>query len=94
MQHQRKIPTERIEVTDQVGKRHVVVKYTEYLEASPGDDDARSHNEAATEYRLETGRSVKLPGADTFETTDGMLRLTALRRPARPSRHCHRSSPP
>lgn len=78
MPHRRKTRTEHIEVTDQVGKRHVVVKYTEYLEASPGDGDARLPEEVATEYRLETGRSVTSSGADTFQTTDGKLQLKAL----------------
>ena len=78
MPHRRKTRTEHIEVTDQVGKRHVVVKYTEYLEASPGDNDARSPSEVATEYRLTTGRSVNKTGADTFQTVDGTLRLKAL----------------
>ena len=78
MPRRRKTPTEHIEVTDQIGKRHVVVKYSEYLEASPDDNDTRSPSEVATEYRLTTGRSVNKTGADTFQTTDGMLRLKAL----------------
>lgn len=77
MAHKRKVPTERIEVTDQVGKRHVVVRYTESLEASPGDD-ASIPREVATEYRLATGRSVVKTGDDTFQTDDGVLQLKAL----------------
>jgi hypothetical protein len=78
MPPRRKTPTDHIEVTDQTGKRHVVVRYTEYLEASPDDNNARSPSEVATEYRLATGRSVNKTGADTFQTVDGMLRLKAL----------------
>lgn len=77
MPHMRKIPTERIEVTDQVGKRHVVVRYTETLEANP-DEDADIPREVTTEYRLATGRSVVKTGDDTFQTDDGLLRLKTL----------------
>lgn len=77
MPHRRKIPTERIEVTDQVGKRHVVLRYTETLEANP-DEDADIPREVTTEYRLATGRSVVKTGNDTFQTDDGLLRLKAL----------------
>ena len=49
MPHRRKAPTERIEVTDQVGKRHVVMRYTETVEADP-DEDANVPREVATEY--------------------------------------------
>ena len=73
MPDKRKMPAERIEVTDQVGKRHVVVKYTEHL-----DGGAPHQDEIATEYRLETGMSVDKTGADTFQTANGRLRLKAL----------------
>lgn len=79
MPQRRKTATEHIEVTDQIGKRHVVLKYTEYLEASPDDEGAINQSEVATEYRMETGRRVTLTGTDTFQTIDGMLRLTTLR---------------
>ncbi len=74
----KKTPTERIPVTDQVGKRHVVLKYTEYLEADPGDSVPATPGEVASEYRLATGRIVDKTGDDTFETSDGMLRLKIL----------------
>lgn len=76
MPHRRKAPSERIEVTDQVGKRHIVVRYTESLEARP-DDDASIPREVATEYRLATGRSVVKTGDSTFQTDDGLLQLKA-----------------
>ncbi|MDM0075409.1 hypothetical protein QTH90_13495 [Variovorax sp. J2P1-59] len=82
MPHRRKAPTDRIEVTDQVGKRHVVVRYAESVEASPDDtvaaDDTSIPREVATEYRLETGKSVVKTGDDTFQTDDGMLQLKVL----------------
>jgi hypothetical protein len=71
-------PAKRIEVIDQVGKRHVVVKYTERLDASPMEGEAPHQDEIATEYRLETGMSVEKTGADTFQTANGRLRLKAL----------------
>jgi len=77
MPHRRKAPTERIEVTDQVGKRHVVMRYTETVEADP-DEDANVPQEVATEYRLATGRSVVKTGDSTFQTDDGLLQLKAL----------------
>jgi hypothetical protein len=77
MAHRRKVPTERIEVTDQVGKRHVVLRYTESLEASP-DEGANIPREVKTEYRLATGKSVVKTGDNTFQTDDGVLRLKAL----------------
>ncbi|MBT2304634.1 hypothetical protein J7E70_29875 [Variovorax paradoxus] len=73
MLDKRMMPAKRIEVTDQVGKRHVVVKYTERL-----DGGARHQDEIAAEYRLETGMSVDKTGADTFQTANGRLRLKAL----------------
>jgi hypothetical protein len=77
MPHRRKVPTDRIEVTDQVGKRHVVVRYTESLEAS-SEEDVDISPEVTTEYRLSTGRSVVKTGDDTFQTDDGLLRLKSL----------------
>ena len=77
MPHRKKAPTERIEVTDQVGKRHVVVRYTETLEAD-FDEVANIPQEVATEYRLATGRSVVKTGDSTFQTDDGLLQLKAL----------------
>ena len=77
MPHRRKVPSECIEVTDQVGKRHVVVRYTESLEPSPGDT-APISIEIATEYRLATGRSVVKTGERSFRTDDGLLHLEAL----------------
>ena len=40
------------------GKRHVVLKYTEYLEAGQEDGGMTDPEELAPEYRLATGRSV------------------------------------
>lgn len=77
MQHGKKSPTERIAVTDQVGKRHVVVRY-EDVDTSPEDADQRDNAERATEYRLATGMSVDKTGPDTFQTADGRLQLKVL----------------
>ena len=74
----KKTPTERIPVTEQVGKRHVVLKYTEYLEADREDEASPGPGEVASEYRLATGRIVDKTGEGTFETSDGMLRLKTL----------------
>ena len=78
MPHGMKSPTDRIDVTDQVGKRHVVVRYVDDVDASPEDVDLRDQAESAIEYRLETGMSVEKTGPDTFKTADGRLELTAL----------------
>ena len=78
MPRRRKAPTERIAVTDQVGKRHVVVKYAEQLDGSPPDGETPRRDEVATEYRLLTGRIVERIGADTFQTADGLLRFKVL----------------
>ena len=68
----RKAPEERIPVTDQVGKRHVVLRYVE-VETSPAPEAV-----GAVEYRLESGRSVMRTGEDTFQTADGVLTLKTL----------------
>ena len=78
MPRRKKAPTERIAVTDQVGKRHVVVKYSEQIDAGPPDGETPRGDEVATEYRLLTGRIVEKIGADTFQTADGLLRFKAL----------------
>ena len=67
----KKSPTARIDVTDQVGKYHVVIQYVE-------DVDMRDQHENAIEYRLGTGISVVKTGPDTFRSADGRLDLTAL----------------
>ena len=72
----RKAPTERIPVTDQVGKRHVVLRYVE-VEMSPSPGEHQGTTEIV-EYRLEAGRSVMRTGADTFQTADGVLMLKVL----------------
>ena len=72
----RKLPPERILVTDQVGKRHVVLRYVE-VETSPAEEE-HPRTKAVIEYRLEAGRKVMRTGADTFQTADGLLRLKAL----------------
>jgi hypothetical protein len=72
----RKAPAERIPVTDQVGKRHVVVRYVE-VETSPTPGEHPRTTEV-TEYRLEAGRSVMRTGVDTFQTADGLLTLKVL----------------
>lgn len=72
----RKAPAERIPVTDQVGKRHVVLRYVE-VETSPTPGESQPTTEV-TEYRLEAGRSVMRTGARTFQTADGLLLLKAL----------------
>ena len=72
----RKAPTERIPVTDQVGKRHVVLRYVE-VETSPSPGGQRRTTEVI-EYRLEAGRSVMRTGVDTFQTADGLLMLKVL----------------
>lgn len=72
----RKAPAERIPVTDQVGKRHVVLRYVE-IETSP-DSGEHPQTTEVIEYRLEAGRSVMRTGADTFKTADGLLMLRVL----------------
>ena len=70
----RKTPAERIPVTDQVGKRHVVLRYVEVETASEGQQPTAE----VIEYRLEAGRSVMRTGNDTFQTADGLLMLKVL----------------
>lgn len=72
----RKAPAERIPVTDQVGKRHVVLRYVE-VEAIPTLGEV-PHKTEVTEYRLAAGRSVIRTGVDTFQTADGLLMLRVL----------------
>jgi len=72
----RKVPAERIPVTDQVGKRHVVLRYVE-VETTPTPGEHQPTTEVI-EYRLEVGRSVIRTGADTFQTADGLLMLEVL----------------
>jgi len=74
----RKRPIERIEVTDQVGKRHVVVKYTERLYLPDDEERPPREGEVMTEYRLISGQIVEKTGPDTFCTADGKLRLKPL----------------
>jgi hypothetical protein len=74
----RRTPAEYIEVTDQVGKRHVVVKYSKPGDASSNTDRALDGAEATHEYRLATGRIVDRIGEGTFQTADGRLRLKVL----------------
>ena len=66
---------EQIVVTDQVGKRHVVLRYVE-VETDPDAPPAKRTE--VDEYRLSGGRSVKRTGDDTFETADGVLSLKVL----------------
>ncbi|SCK32702.1 hypothetical protein VAR608DRAFT_2874 [Variovorax sp. HW608] len=70
----RKAPTERIPVTDQVGKRHVILRYVE-VETSPPPGEQQTE---VIEYRLEVGRSVMRTSIDTFQTADGLLVLKVL----------------
>lgn len=72
----RKAPAERIPVTDQVGKRHIVLRYVE-VEMGPAPGEHQPTTEIV-EYRLEAGRSVKRTGTDTFQTVDGSLMLKVL----------------
>ncbi|MDM0083914.1 hypothetical protein QTI17_25280 [Variovorax sp. J31P179] len=78
MPSRKKTPAERISVTDQVGKRHVVVKYVDLVDPGAASVERERVEQAETEYRLTTGASVNRTGADTFETADGRLRLKAL----------------
>ena len=78
MPSRKKTPAERISVTDQVGKRHVVVKYVDLVDPGAASVEREGVEQAETEYRLTTGASVNRTGADTFETADGRLRLKAL----------------
>lgn len=72
----RKSPAERIPVTDQVGKRHVVVRYVEVeTDLAAGEHQPTIE---AFEYRLEAGRSVTRTGVGTFQTVDGVLMLKVL----------------
>jgi len=72
----RMAPAERIPVTDQVGKRHVILRYVE-VEESPAPGEHPPTKEVS-EYRLEAGRSVIRTGSDTFQTADGLLTLDVL----------------
>lgn len=72
----RKAPAERIPVTDQVGKRHVVLRYVE-VETGPTLGEHQRTTDVI-EYRLEAGRSVVRTGSDTFQTADGLLKLKIL----------------
>jgi len=72
----RKTPAERIPVTDQVGKRHVVLRYVE-VETCLTQGQRRPTSEVI-EYRLEAGRSVMRTGAHSFQTADGLLMLKVL----------------
>ncbi|MDM0030665.1 hypothetical protein QTI33_00750 [Variovorax sp. J22P271] len=78
MPSRKKTPAERISVTDQVGKRHVVVKYVDLVDPGAASAERERMDQAETEYRLTTGASVNRTGADTFETADGRLRLKTL----------------
>ncbi|MDN8615614.1 hypothetical protein [Variovorax ginsengisoli] len=78
MPSRKKTPAERISVTDQVGKRHVVVKYVDLVDPGAASAERERMEQVETEYRLTTGASVNRTGADTFETADGRLRLKAL----------------
>ena len=72
----RKAPAERIPVTDQVGKRHVVLRYVEVeTNSTPWEHQPTTE---VIDYRLEAGRSVIRTGADTFQTADGLLMLEVL----------------
>lgn len=74
-QMKRNAPAERIPVTDQVGKRHVVLRYVEVeTSATPGE-----HHQEGIEYRLAAGRRVLRTGVDTFQTADGLLMLKVLK---------------
>lgn len=74
----KKIAAERIEVTDQVGKRHVVLGYVE--PPPPGQVHAESAlpPDGPVEYRLSSGRIVEKTGDHTFQTSDGRLQFRAL----------------
>lgn len=78
MPSSKKTPAERISVTDQVGKRHVVVKYVALIDPGAARAERERMDEAETEYRLTTGASVNRTGEQTFETADGRLRLKTL----------------
>lgn len=72
----RKTPVERIPVVDQVGKRHVVVRY---VEVPDGQKAAGPPAGApAVEYRLGGGRGVTRTGEASFQTVDGLLNLKVL----------------
>jgi hypothetical protein len=73
MATRKKTPVERILVVDQVGKRHIVVKYV--ARAEPGAADA---DEPEIEFRLANGHRVEKTGDDTFQSTDGRLRLKVV----------------
>lgn len=73
MPHRKKTLIARIPVVDQVGKRHVVVKYQGPPE--PMADDGAS---PSIEYRLANGHSVRKTGDDSFQSVDGRLRLKTV----------------
>jgi hypothetical protein len=73
MPSRKKTPTEHIPVVDQVGKRHMVVKYVGPSEASVVD-----RPDPEVEYRLANGHSVQRVGDDAFQSADGRLLLKAV----------------
>lgn len=78
MSSRKKSPIEQIPVADQVGKRHVVVKYDGVVVPGVENEEAHAEVQHETEYRLTSGRCVTKTGADTFKTIDGRLWLRAL----------------
>ncbi|CAN7765811.1 hypothetical protein LJR290_007290 [Variovorax sp. LjRoot290] len=74
----KKKAAEQIKVVDQVGKRHVVLRYTVHLDPEADDSQAAPGDEVGSEYRLTTGRIVQRTGEDTYQTADGTLRLKAM----------------
>jgi uncharacterized lipoprotein YmbA len=69
---------EQIKVVDQVGKRHVVLRYTVHLDPEDEGGQGARAGEVASEYRLATGRIVQRTGEDTYQTADGILWLKAM----------------
>lgn len=73
MPNRKKTLVARIPVVDQVGKRHVVVKYEGPPESVTADGAA-----SEIEYRLANGHSVRKTGDDSYQSVDGRLRLKAV----------------
>lgn len=63
-------PIEHIAVLDQVGKKHVVVKY-----AGPAEAAVREDDRAEVEFRLVNGQRVDPVDDQRFRSTDGRLEL-------------------
>ena len=73
MPHGRTHVAEQIEVLDQVGKRHVVLRYGPRGASSIAAGEPSKDETSFAEYRLSTGKVVDRTGPETFRCADGRL---------------------